>query len=116
MNLFRFPTTLYPQLWGTTIKYVNTEPRKPRVHHLKPKKIRHRTHIVPDNEDRCIAITQTGEQCKLYKKKKNYEGHYCVVHSKIHDEVPIHVPVSKPEPDPEPDRTNGARCFSLWWW
>jgi hypothetical protein len=115
MNLFRFPTTLYPQLWGTTIRYVNTEPRKPRVHHPKPKKIRHRSHIVPDDEDRCFAITQTGEQCKLYKKKKNYEGHYCVVHSKIHDEL-IPKPVSKPEPDPEPDRTNGARCFSLWWW
>jgi hypothetical protein len=42
------------------------------------------------------------------KKKKNYEGHYCVVHSKIHDEVPITAPVSKPEHEPEPDKPNSS--------
>jgi hypothetical protein len=76
-------TSIYPQIYaynhlmGTskpknTNTYTNTKTRRDlrRDRHYTPRPVRHRTHNVPNNEDRCIAITKTGDQCKLYKKKE----------------------------------------------
>jgi len=43
---------------------------------------RHRKYTIPDNENRCISTTKTGEQCKCYKKKNS---DYCFSHSKKYD-------------------------------
>lgn len=99
---YKTPTNLTPMKPRNPMRYNKLHNKRvdAKVNKVKKVKGKPKTTHIPDDEDRCIAITQKGERCKMSKNTNNY----CQFHR---------LPVSQVELKEKPNTSGWWSWFGL---